>query len=455
MADLLCGGPQALCDAMWRSGVQKVAQGDVILQSQQPTTVLYIVGNGEVKASRGRGHNYEESRFLAGDIFGDAAFLGTCGEADAKYVASSENVNLLLCTREIFQEAVGDLSCLQPKKLSVSPGSSKGSKSPKSANAFSRLQNWFRHPDKGGGKAGMDAAGSPRSLDNLDTMEVPSTVNCLMDLTLDDKIGEGMSCNVFRGTVVCSSTPCAVKVMKNATLKRENLEQMAKKESDLITKVLQQQPVCPFITYVHGVFEDKWAMYIVMELADSNLEQLVLAQPGALDASRIQRYASHVVMGLEHLHDRGVLYRDLKPANLLLCSNDTLKLTDFGLSKRLSWGRSKGDYERAMTACGTSSYAAPEVLDNKGGSFPADCWSLGILIFYMFVGYTPFANQSGLGDDGGHTIFNIMNNRRCEFPSCIPSTARDLVDGLLVHDESKRLTLAQPLPLEEEQITLL
>eukprot|EP00854_Cymbomonas_tetramitiformis_P002058 gene2058-2754_t len=346
-------GP-ALCDAMWRSGVQKVAQGDVILQSQQPTTVLYIVGNGEVKASRGRGHNYEESRFLAGDIFGDAAFLG----------------------------------------------SSKGSKSPKSANAFSRLQNWFRHPDKGGGKAGMDAAGSPRSLDNLDTMEVPSTVNCLMDLTLDDKIGEGMSCNVFRGTVV----------MKNATLKRENLEQMAKKESDLITKVLQQQPVCPFITYVHGVFEDKWAMYIVMELADSNLEQLVLAQPGALDASRIQRYASHVVMGLEHLHDRGVLYRDLKPANLLLCSNDTLKLTDFGLSKRLSWGRSKGDYERAMTACGTSSYAAPEVLDNKGGSFPADCWSLGILIFYMFVGYTPFANQSGLGDDGGHTIFNIMNN---------------------------------------------
>ena len=90
---------------------------------------------------------------------------------------------------------------------------------------------------------------------------------------------------------------------------------------------------------------------------------------------------------LKQLHDLGIVYRDLKPENVLIDADGHLKLTDFGLSK---FSRDDLTY----TVCGTALYVAPEVLYKNGHNKTIDFWSLGILIYEMFTGETPFVNMN-------------------------------------------------------------
>ncbi|KAJ1158496.1 hypothetical protein NDU88_011184 [Pleurodeles waltl] len=87
-----------------------------------------------------------------------------------------------------------------------------------------------------------------------------------------------------------------------------------------------------------------------------------------------------VVEGLDYLHASGVIYRDLKPENLILYKHGYVKMVDFGFAKELRKG------EKTYTFCGTPEYLAPEILRNEGHDFAVDFWMLGILAFEMMVG---------------------------------------------------------------------
>ena len=103
----------------------------------------------------------------------------------------------------------------------------------------------------------------------------------------------------------------------------------------------------------------------------------------------IQLWAAEIVIALEHLHELGIVYRDLKPENLLVDEVGHIKITDFGLSK---WQENSADL--AYTSCGTPEYVAPEVLNPSGHNHMIDWWSFGILLFEVYVGVTPFRNQT-------------------------------------------------------------
>ena len=112
-----------------------------------------------------------------------------------------------------------------------------------------------------------------------------------------------------------------------------------------------------------------------------------------LDTESARFYTACVTSALEYMHSRGIVYRDLKPENLLLDDKGYLVVCDLGFAKLI------GLDGRTMTRCGTAEYAAPEIMmrhltDGKGYSFPADWWSLGILVFEMLRGVAPFQ-----GDD--------------------------------------------------------
>lgn len=103
-----------------------------------------------------------------------------------------------------------------------------------------------------------------------------------------------------------------------------------------------------------------------------------LRKKGNFNIETARYYAAQIVLVLEHLHARNIVYRDLKPENLLLDAQGQLKITDFGFAKPVP--------DVTFTLCGTPEYLAPEIILNTGHSKGVDWWALGILIYEMLMG---------------------------------------------------------------------
>ena len=125
----------------------------------------------------------------------------------------------------------------------------------------------------------------------------------------------------------------------------------------------------------------------------------------------------------EYLHAKDIVYRDLKPENLLIDKSGNLKLTDFGFAKVID--------KRTYTICGTPEYLAPEILLQKGHGKAVDWWCLGILIYEMIVGIDPFS------DDEPMQVYQNILKGKIKFLSTFPKDTKSLVKHLLVQDLGK------------------
>ena len=105
---------------------------------------------------------------------------------------------------------------------------------------------------------------------------------------------------------------------------------------------------------------------------------------------RARFYAAEILLALNHLHESGIIYRDLKPENVLLDGDGHIRLTDFGLSKLGIVGKNFS----TNTFCGTPEYLAPEIIKGKGHNKAVDIWSFGILIYEMISGINPFKSTT-------------------------------------------------------------
>ena len=130
---------------------------------------------------------------------------------------------------------------------------------------------------------------------------------------------------------------------------------------------------------------------------------------------------------LQQLHERGIVYRDLKSENLLLDTDGYIKVVDFGFAKQISGP--------TYTICGTPDYIAPEIIGRKGHYLPADYWALGVLVYEMLTGGPPFSNP----DTPEKMIYSNILEGRYTMHSWMSPGVKDFISNLLVLDPAQRL----------------
>lgn len=233
-------------------------------------------------------------------------------------------------------------------------------------------------------------------------------------------------------------------------------------ERKKIKRVLAEQGILatanhPFIVSLYHSFQSEDHLYLCMEycMGGEFFRALQTRRMKCISENDAKFYAAEVTAALEYLHLMGFIYRDLKPENILLHQSGHIMLSDFDLSKQsinaanpafISSTKSSSSLPQLDTnACingfrtnsfvGTEEYIAPEVIWGKGHTSAVDWWTLGVFIYEMLFGITPFK-----GSTRNQTFSNILKNE-VQFPDYnqTSNNCKNLIKKLLIKDESKRL----------------
>eukprot|EP00397_Hematodinium_sp_SG-2012_P031813 GEMP01033809.1.p1 GENE.GEMP01033809.1~~GEMP01033809.1.p1 ORF type:complete len:483 (+),score=72.86 GEMP01033809.1:232-1680(+) len=246
--------------------------------------------------------------------------------------------------------------------------------------------------------------------------------NCtIADFEMADTIGIGIVGRVRLAILKeCSvQTPVAIKVLKKSMVLELKQVNHIRYEAEIM-KLANS----PFIVSYLGKLEDAKRIYFVLEFCSGGELYRRLEFENRLETLDSLFYACIVTVALEYLHGLNVIYRDLKPENLLITVSGYLKMIDFGFSKIVEG--------RSWTLCGTPEYLAPEMIQNRGHGVSVDWWALGVLIYEMVAGYAPFF------DDNPFVLFQKVLACRLFFPKHFDSKVKDLTMKLLSVDRGKR-----------------
>ncbi|KAK7202409.1 putative camp-dependent protein kinase-like protein [Myxozyma melibiosi] len=186
----------------------------------------------------------------------------------------------------------------------------------------------------------------------------------------------------------------------------------------------------PFIVGLKFSFQTPTDLYLVTDYMSGGELFWHLQKEGRFVEDRAKFYIAELIVALEHLHNHDIVYRDLKPENILLDANGHIALCDFGLSKA-----NLASNDTTNTFCGTTEYLAPEVLlDDQGYTKMVDFWSLGVLIFEMCCGWSPF-----YAEDTQQMYKNIAFGK-VRFPKdALSAEGKAFVKGLLNRNPKHRL----------------
>ena len=185
----------------------------------------------------------------------------------------------------------------------------------------------------------------------------------------------------------------------------------------------------PFIVNLKYAFQTKDKLYMILDYLNGGELFFHLSNVDRFTESRAKMYAAEIVLALGYLHENQIIYRDLKPENLLLDMQGHVCVTDFGLVKEgLPYG------QLTYTFCGSPEYLAPEILQAKGYGRAVDWWALGTFMYEMLEGLPPFYD-----DDISVMNCKILTQPLYFHPDHFSKEAKDILRGLLERDPSKRL----------------
>lgn len=248
------------------------------------------------------------------------------------------------------------------------------------------------------------------------------------DFTILRLIGKGTFGQVYQVQKTDTNRIYAMKVLSKKVIVQKKEVAHTVGERNILVRTATSDS--PFIVGLKFSFQTPSDLYLVTDYMSGGELFWHLQKEGRFNEKRAKFYIAELILAIEHLHKNDIVYRDLKPENILLDANGHIALCDFGLSKA---NLTKND--TTNTFCGTTEYLAPEVLlDEAGYTKMVDFWSLGVLVFEMCCGWSPF-----YAEDTQQMYKNIAFGK-VRFPrETLSLEGRNFVKGLLNRNAKHRL----------------
>ena len=246
--------------------------------------------------------------------------------------------------------------------------------------------------------------------------------------SLEDKsIGKGGFGSVWKVRHKITKKIFAIKVINKESIVKQKMVEQTNREIEIMYKLDH-----PHIIKLYSHFEDDEDFCLIMQIATKGQLYTIIKRLKRLDQRTSAQYMREIISAIKYLHTRvpPIIHRDIKPENILLDQEGRCKLADFG------WSNFDDGNKFRDTYCGTPEYLAPEMIMKSGHNESVDIWALGVLLFEMLTGRTPF-NYTG----DRIQLFNNIKTLRIIWTDDFPQLAKDLVSRILKLNPKDRLTL--------------
>lgn len=262
----------------------------------------------------------------------------------------------------------------------------------------------------------------------FDLFEAPIPI-AKSDLEFQRKIGDGAFASVWQVRHTQTGEIFALKIVQKSKVSKI-LDQFRREVS------IMYEVDHPHIVKLHTHFEDIRSFYLLMELLEGGSLFQKLCKEKSFSEQRAFYFFSQIASGIKYLHSRSppIIHRDLKPENILLDKKGRVKITDFGWANYMCASR--------YTICGTLEYLPPEIVEERRHDLSLDIWCLGVLLYEMLCGATPFkANVKEI------QMYNITKGL-VRFPKKISMNAKDLIGKMLERDQGHRIDICDVIEHE-------
>lgn len=209
------------------------------------------------------------------------------------------------------------------------------------------------------------------------------------------------------------------------TIQKQKLYNAKKKDHAMIERTVLAQLTSPFVVKLYYAFQSSLKLYLVLDFMQGGDLYYHLHHHKYFSEEVARFFAAEILLALQDLHMNNILYRDLKPENVLMDANGHVKLADFNLAKKTE--------ERSTTICGTPEYISPEILKGSPHGREVDFWGFGCILYEMIEGKSPFYSSNY------NNLFSKIVNGKFAFTEKFSVTAKDLISQLLAVSLKVRL----------------
>ena len=253
----------------------------------------------------------------------------------------------------------------------------------------------------------------------------------IADLIHIKKLGEGQFGHVYLTYYHKTQEYYALKTISKAQIQEQNLEKHTLQE-----KAVLQFVNFPMIMKMYRTFKDNDFVFFLLSFVKGMELFDVIRQIDLLDNEQAQYYIGSMILAIEYLHSLKIIYRDIKPENIMIDNHGRLRLIDMGTAKIL---KSKTGMSRTYTILGTPHYMAPEILVGKGYGLQVDLWSIGICLYEFMCGLVPFGEDC----EDPFEVYQLLSSQPQQYPVYFlvkkNRIAKKLIEQLLHRSPDARL----------------